>query len=249
MLDLCDRTALVTGGSRGIGHAIALTLATLGAKVAVNYVSNAQAANETVSQIKALGGNAITAQADVRNGEQVEAMVNQVLDAFGQLDILVNNAGLTRDTLLIRMKEADWDVVLDTCLKGTFLCTKAVQRTMMRQRYGRIINITSVSGLAGNAGQANYAAAKAGIVGFTKTIAKEVGSRGITVNAVAPGYVPTDLTADLPQALLDQALERSAIKRLGTPQDVAYAVAFLASEQAAFITGQVLSVDGGLVMQ
>jgi 3-oxoacyl-[acyl-carrier protein] reductase len=249
LIDLTNKVALVTGGGRGIGRAIAQILAQQGAQVVVNYRANEKAAQETVASIQNAGGIALAIQADVRSQEQVTGMVDRVVDEFGQLDILVNNAGITRDTLLIRMKEADWDLVLDTCLKGTFHCTKAVQRQMMRQRYGRIISITSVAGLAGNAGQANYAAAKAAIVGFTKSVAKEVGSRGITVNAVAPGFIPTDLTADLPERILEEAEARSALKRNGTPQDVANAVAFLASDAAAFITGQTLSVDGGLAMQ
>jgi len=249
MIDLSGRVAVITGASRGIGRAIAMVLAAQGAKVVVNYRANAEAANEIVQAITAKGGEAVTVQADVRSADEVARLIQAALDRFGRLDILVNNAGTTRDTLLVRMQEADWDLVLDTNLKGTFHCTKAVQRVMIKQRYGRIINITSVAGLAGNAGQANYAAAKAGIIGFTKSVAKEVGSRGITVNAVAPGYVPTDLTADLPPALIAEAVSKTPLGRPGAPEDIAYAVAFLASEEAGFITGQVLSVDGGLVMQ
>ena len=249
MIDLSGRVAVVTGASRGIGRAIALVLAAQGAKVVVNYRANAEAADEVVQAITARGGEAVAVQADVRSADEAARLIQVALDRFGRLDILVNNAGTTRDTLLVRMQEADWDLVLDTNLKGTFHCTKAVQRVMIKQRYGRIINITSVAGLAGNAGQANYAAAKAGIIGFTKSVAKEVGSRGITVNAVAPGYVPTDLTADLPPALIAEAVSKTPLGRPGAPEDIAYAVAFLASEEAGFITGQVLSVDGGLVMQ
>ena len=249
MIDLSGKVALVTGGSRGIGRAIAEVLAEQGAKVVVNYRANAQAAEEVIASIVAHGGQARAIQADVSIAEEVEALVKSTMDAFGRLDILVNNAGITRDTLLIHMKESDWDSVLTTNLKGAFLCTKAVQRIMMRQRGGRIINITSVSGLAGNAGQANYAAAKAGLVGFTKSVAKEIGSRGITVNAVAPGYVETDLTADLPAEFVEKAIDNCPLGRQGTPRDIAHAVAFLASDEACFITGQVLTVDGGLVMQ
>jgi len=248
VIDLNGRVALVTGASRGIGRATATVLAAQGAKVAVNYRANAEAADEVVQAIKAAGGEAMAIQADVRSPEEVQNLVKATVDAWGRLDILVNNAGTTRDALLIRMKEADWDLVLETDLKSVFLCTKAVQRQMMRQRYGRIISISSVSGVAGNAGQANYAAAKAGIIGFTKSVAKEVGSRSITVNAIAPGYVPTDLTADLPPDLIAAAIEGSPLKRQGTAKDIAYAVAFLASEEAGFITGQVLCVDGGLVI-
>lgn len=249
MMNFTGRVAVITGAGRGIGRAIAMLLAQQGAKVVVNYRANAKAAQETVAAIVARGGEAIAVQADVRSEEEAAKLIQTAVDTWGRLDILVNNAGTTRDALLIRMKEADWDLVLDTNLKGAFHCTKAAQRPMMRQRYGRIINITSVSGLAGNAGQANYAAAKAGLIGFTKSVAKEVGSRGITVNAVAPGYVPTDLTADLPAELVSEAINRTPLGRAGTPEDIAYAVAFLASEEAGFITGQVLSVDGGLAMQ
>lgn len=248
-MDLKDKIAVVTGSSRGIGRAIALKLASLGAKVVVNYRATEAAANEVVEQIKAQGGEAIAIQADVSKSDQAQRLIKATLDAYGRLDILVNNAGTTRDNLLARMSEEDWDLVLDTNLKGAFNCTKAAIRPMMRQRYGRIVNITSVSGLAGNPGQANYCAAKAGLIGFTKALAKEVGSRNITVNAVAPGFVLTDLTADLSQKLQEQAIEKAPLGRAGTPKDIANAVAFLVSDEAAFITGQVLSVDGGLAMQ
>jgi 3-oxoacyl-[acyl-carrier protein] reductase len=249
VIDLTGKTALVTGGSRGIGRAISLLLAEQGAKVAVNYRANAEAAQKVVECIAAGGGEAIAVQADVRSQDQVTDMVKEVIDAFGRLDILVNNAGLRKDTLLIRMKEEDWDLVMETNAKGTFLCTKAVQRQMMRQRWGRIINITSVSGLAGNPGQANYSAAKAALVGFTKTVAKEMASRGITCNAVAPGFVLTDLTVDLGEAMFEGIKAACPLGRLGEAREIASAVAFLASDEAAYITGQVLSVDGGLVMQ
>jgi 3-oxoacyl-[acyl-carrier protein] reductase len=249
MADLQDKVAIVTGSSRGIGRAIALELARRGAKVVINYRHNEAAANELVEHIKAAGGEAIAAQADVSLLAEAKALIKAALDAFGRLDILVNNAGTTRDTLIVLMKEADWDVVINTNLRGAFNCCKAAVRPMMKQRYGRIVNITSVAGLAGNPGQTNYSAAKAGLIGFTKSLAKEVGPRNITVNAVAPGYVPTDLTADLPADLVQKGLEMTPLGRMGTPEDVAYAVAFLISDEASYITGQVLSVDGGMVMQ
>jgi 3-oxoacyl-[acyl-carrier protein] reductase len=247
-MSFTDKVAVVTGSSRGIGRAIALRLAAGGAKVVVNYHSNETAANEVVEQIAALGGEAIAIQADVRQVDQAQALMNAAKKAFGRVDILVNNAGTTRDTLIMRMTEDDWDTVIDTNLKGTFNCIKAATRQMMRQRYGRIVNITSVAGIGGNAGQANYASAKAGIIGLTKTVAKELGSRGITCNAVAPGLVPTDLTASLPQDLAQIAIDRTPLGRTGTPEDMAAATAFLASDEASFITGQVLAVDGGLAI-
>ncbi len=247
MLDLTGRVAVVTGSSRGIGRAIALKLASLGAKVVVNYHSSEDAAREVVEQIESQGGEAIAFQADVKQAEEAKELIEAALDAYGRLDILVNNVGITRDTLLMRMKEEDWDIVLETNLKGTFNCTKVAQRPMIRQRYGRIINITSVSGIVGQVGQANYSASKAGIIGFTKAVARELGTRNITVNAVAPGYVPTDQTADLPQELIDYILELTPLKRPGTAEEIANAVAFLASEESSYISGQVLAVDGGMM--
>ena len=247
-MQFADKVAIVTGSSRGIGRAIALRFAAGGAKVVVNYHSNEAAANQVVEQVRAGGGEAIAVQADVSQPAQAQALIEAAQKAFGRVDILVNNAGTTRDTLIIRMSEEDWDLVLDTNLKGTFNCIKAATRPMMRQRYGRIVNVTSVSGLSGNAGQANYASAKAGLVGLTKTVAKELGSRNITCNAVAPGYVPTDLTGTLPPELVEQAIQRAILGRAGTAEDIAAAVTFLASDDASFITGQVLTVDGGLSM-
>jgi 3-oxoacyl-[acyl-carrier protein] reductase len=247
-MDLDGKVAIVTGSSRGIGRAIAERLAEGGARVVINYRGNEAAANKVVANIQAAGGEAIAVQADVSDLAQVQALVDRAKNAFGRIDILVNNAGTTRDTLLIRMSEEDWDVVLDTNLKGAFNCIKAVGRQMMRQKYGRIVNITSVAGIAGNAGQANYAAAKAGLIGLTKTVAKELGSRGITCNAVAPGFVPTDLTASLPKDLVQTAVDRTPLGRMGAPGDIAAAVEFLASDDASFVTGQVLSVDGGLAL-
>ncbi|MBA3533541.1 MAG: 3-oxoacyl-[acyl-carrier-protein] reductase [Ardenticatenales bacterium] len=247
MIDLTGKVALVTGGSRGIGRAIALQLAALGADVAVNYQGNARAAQETVDAIHALGRKSISVQADVRSAEAVEAMIKQVTQELGNLHILVNNAGITRDGLMMRMKEEDWDMVLDTNLKGAFNVIKAAQRALIKGRYGRIVNITSIAGVSGNAGQSNYASAKAGMIGLTKSVAKELGSRGITCNAVAPGFVPTDLTATLPEELVQEAVRHTPLGRLGTSEDVAKAVAFLASDAAEFITGQVLNVDGGMI--
>ncbi|MGB9754319.1 MAG: beta-ketoacyl-ACP reductase [Roseiflexus castenholzii] len=247
-ISLKGKIAVVTGGSRGIGRAIATTLAAAGATVVVNYQRNAAAAEETVAAITAADGAAISMQADVSAAEEVERLFKTVIERYGMVDILVNNAGITRDTLLLRMKEDDFDAVIDTNLRGVYLCTKAALRPMTKARSGRIINITSVVGLIGNAGQSNYAAAKAGIVGFTRAVAREMASRNITVNAVAPGYIETELTAGLGDQVRTAILEAIPLGRLGTPQDVANLVCFLASDAAAYITGQTLTVDGGMVM-
>lgn len=247
-LNLNDKVALVTGGSRGIGRAIATTLAAAGATVVVNYKGNQAAADETLQAIAAADNRASAIQADIAQAAEVEQLFKAVLERHGRLDILVNNAGITRDTLLLRMKEDDFDAVLNTNLRGVFLCTKAALRPMGKARGGRIINITSVVGLMGNAGQANYAAAKAGIIGFTKSTAREMASRGITVNAVAPGYIETELTGVLSEQIKTAIRENIPLGRMGTPQDVANLVCFLASDAAAYITGQTLTVDGGMVM-
>ncbi len=245
---LDEKVALVTGASRGIGRAIALKLASEGAKVAINYAGNTAKAEAVKAEIEAAGGEAMLVQADVSDAAQVDAMVKTVAEAFGTIDILVNNAGITRDGLLMRMKEEDFDAVLNTNLKGVFHCTKAVSRLMMKKRYGRIVNMASVVGLMGNAGQTNYAAAKAGVMGFSKSAARELASRGITVNTVAPGCINTDMTAVLPDKVKEGMLQSIPLQRIGEPEDVANAVLFLASDLAAYITGQNVDVDGGMVM-
>ena len=245
---LDGKTALVTGASRGIGRAIALCLAAEGARVAINYAGNVKAAEEVKAIIEAAGGTAILCQADIADSAAVEAMIADVVKEFGAIDILVNNAGITRDTLLMRMKDEDFAKVLDTNLKGVFYCTKAVSKLMMKKRSGRIVNMASVVGLVGNAGQTNYAAAKAGVIGFSKAAAKELASRGITVNVVAPGFIGTDMTAGLPESVKEKMLTDIPLGRMGEPEDVANAVLFLASDQASYITGQVVNVDGGMVM-
>jgi len=248
MIDLTGKAAVVTGGSRGIGKAIALRLAEQGADICFSYVSNADAAAATVKEVEGLGRKALSVQANVTQQEAAEELVKAALDAFGKVDILVNNAGITRDDLIMRMKAEDWRDVLETNLFGAFWTLKAVTRPMLRAKSGRIINITSVSGQAGQMGQANYSSAKAGLIGLTKAAARELGSRGITVNAVAPGFVLTELTQDLAPDLQQMAIDRTPLGRFGTTEEMAYAVAFLASDEAAYITGQVLAVDGGLVM-
>tara|TARA_B100001079_G_scaffold91314_1_gene78327 strand:+ start:768 stop:1520 length:753 start_codon:yes stop_codon:yes gene_type:complete len=243
---LDGQTALVTGGGRGIGRAIALALGEAGAEVVVNYSSSAAAADDVVATITAAGGKAYALQANVSIEEEVDGLIKTVLDRSGRLDVLVNNAGITRDGLLMRMKTSDWQSVIDLNLSGVFLCTRAVARPMLKQKSGRIINITSVVGLMGNAGQANYAAAKAGVIGLTRSTAKELASRGITVNAVAPGFIATDMTKDLDA---DSILKDIPLGTFGTQEQVAGAVRFLAADSAAaYITGQVLQVDGGMVM-
>ena len=245
---LDGRHALVTGASRGIGRAVALAFAAEGASVALNFAGNVAAAEAVRAEIESARGKAILVPADVSDENAVEDMVKAVTEAFGSIDILVNNAGITRDGLLLRMKEEDWDAVLNTNLKGVFLCTKAVSKFMMKKRYGRIVNMASVVGVTGNASQANYAAAKAGVIGFTKAMAKELASRGITVNAIAPGFIRSDMTDVLPDKVKEAMLAGIPLGRAGEPDDVAKAALFLASDQAAYITGQVLKVDGGMVM-
>ncbi|MCM0626328.1 MULTISPECIES: 3-oxoacyl-[acyl-carrier-protein] reductase [unclassified Lysinibacillus] len=248
MRKLEGKVAVVTGASRGIGRAIALKLAEEGAKVVVNYSGSQAKAEEVVAMIQENGGEAIAVQASVSQTEEVTALMDAAVKTYGSLDILVNNAGITRDNLLMRMKEDEWDDVLNTNLKGVFLCTKAVTRQMMKQRAGRIINISSIVGVAGNAGQANYVAAKAGVIGLTKTTAKELASRNILVNAIAPGFIETEMTEQLPEDIKQGMLTQIPLAKLGQPEDIAKAVAFLASEDANYMTGQTLHIDGGMVM-
>ncbi len=243
-----NQTAIVTGGSRGIGEAIALRLADEGANVAVCASRSIEGAETVAAKIRAKGREAIALKADVSQAEDVSALIKRVIDTWGKVDILVNNAGITRDNLIMRMKDEEWDEVLDVNLKGAYRCIKAVTRAMMKARSGRIINVSSVVGLMGNAGQINYAASKAGLIGITKSAAKELASRNITVNAVAPGFIPTDMTSELPDDLKTKLIELIPLGTLGKPEDIAAAVAFLASPDANYITGQVIVVDGGIVM-
>ncbi|MEM6281654.1 MAG: 3-oxoacyl-[acyl-carrier-protein] reductase [Chloroflexota bacterium] len=248
MAEFSERVAIVTGGSRGIGRAIALELGTSGATVIVNYNRSADAAEDVVKAIKDAGGDGAAVQADVSDPEAAESLIKYAKDNYSKVDILVNNAGTTRDNLIARMKVDDFDAVLNTNLRSAWVMSKAASRLMMRARYGRIINITSVSGIAGQAGQTNYSASKAGLIGLTKSLAREVATRGVTVNAVAPGFIETDMTADLPEDVTTELDKAIPLGRWGKTEDIAYAVAFLASERSGYITGTVLSVDGGLVM-
>jgi 3-oxoacyl-[acyl-carrier protein] reductase len=246
VFDLSGRVALVTGGSRGIGREISRQLAKYGAAVAVNYHTSEEQAHSIRKEIEEAGGRAMVIQGDVRKPEDTERMVDEAVEGLGSLDILVNNAGFNRDTLILRMSLQDWDEVLELNLRAVFLCTKAALRPMMKNRWGRIINIGSVSGLAGNAGQANYAAAKSGLIGFTRAVAREMGSRNITANLVAPGLVITELTKDIRKEIVEGVKQRLLIDRMGKPEDIAACVVYLASEGGSYVTGQVLSVDGGL---
>ena len=248
MSEIVTRSAIVTGGGKGIGRAVCLALAEQGVNVAVNYAGSQSAAEETAALCQEKGVQAMAVQADVAQADQVEALFAKATEAFGRLDILVNNAGITRDNLIVRISEEDFDAVLSTNLKGAFLCCKKAARLMMRQRTGRIVNISSVVALRGNPGQANYCASKAGLIGLTKSLAKELSSRHVTVNAVAPGFIDTDMTRVLPEAARDAILSQVPLGTFGHPEDVAAAVAFFASEQAGYITGQVLCVDGGMAM-
>ena len=248
MTDGDKRTILVTGGSRGIGRGICLAFARSGNHIYFNYSSAGEAAAQTEKLVAEAGGTATGIQVNVASEKEVIGFVARALDETGRIDVLVNNAGITRDGLIVRMKEADWEAVLNVNLKGAFLCTKAATKPMMKQRYGRIINVSSVVGVSGNPGQANYVASKAGIIGLTKGVARELASRGITANVVAPGYIETDMTADLPDKAKDAMVSQIPLGRSGTPEDIAAAVVFLASDQAAYITGQVLHVSGGMYM-
>lgn len=245
---LKDKVAIVTGGTRGIGRAIALKLADQGANIVINYRNSDKEAEELKSILEGKGVKVLTVKCDISNFEDSKNLMDKCKEVFGKIDILVNNAGITKDTLIMRMKEEDFDNVIDVNLKGTFNCAKHASAIMLKQRFGKIINMTSVVGIAGNAGQVNYAASKAGVIGLTKSLAKELGSRGITVNAVAPGFINTDMTASLSEKVKEEASKNIPLKRLGDPEDVANLVGFLASDVANYITGQVINVDGGMVM-
>lgn len=245
---LKGKTALVTGGARGIGKAIAMKLGKLGANIVVNYSGSREASESVVKELKEMGVEAISVRADVSDYVQVENMIEETVKSFGSIDILINNAGITKDTLIMRMSENDFDKVIDINLKGTFNCIKAASKYMIKQRSGKIVNIASVVGIIGNAGQANYAASKAGIIGLTKSAARELAGRNINVNAVAPGFITTDMTGDLPDKIKNEYMDKIPLKRFGSPDDVANAVSFLCSDESVYITGQVINVDGGMVM-
>lgn len=247
-MSLAGKIALITGGSRGIGRQIAIELSKYGVNVAINYVNNKKKAQEVIDEIKENGVNGLAVKADISKEEDVLGMVDTINRELGQIDILVNNAGITKDNLIIRMKTEEWDKVIETNLKGTYLCTKAVVRGMMKKRYGKIVNVASVVGITGNSGQGNYSASKAGVIGFTKSMAKEFASRGINVNAVAPGFIETDMTKVLKEDIKDSLLKNVPMGRLGSPEDIANVVIFLVSEKADYITGQVINIDGGMVM-
>ncbi len=245
--ELEGKVSLVTGASRGLGKAIALRLASLGTKVAINYLTSDQAAASLSREIERGGGEAMLAKANVAEAKEARAMVREIVDRWGKIDILVNNAGIVKDNLLPRMADEAWDEVINTNLRGAYLCTKFAVRSMMEQLWGRVINIASLAGIVGNMGQANYSAAKGGLIAFTKSVARELGSRNITVNAIAPGFITTEMTAKLPQETRDVILSRIPLKRFGTPDDIAELVAFLASERASYITAQVICIDGGVI--